>query len=140
MKLQIALLMLAVVVTLGSPLISDTQGGEAPSVGGFKQPTLPGKVRPDPNLQPGPQFLLQKITALEKKVGDLQQEVQFLKNHRHPYEKTRIPTGCGWMSISNFLYQIDHNPGFKSDCGLFVGSTKPDGVTSLPGMTDKPVN
>ena len=139
MKRPVGILIVAVIVTLGSTLLSNTQGAESPSAGTFSKPPVPGIVRPNPNVQPGPQFLLQKITELEKKVGDLQQEVQFLKTHRHPYEKTRLPSGCGWMNISNFLYQIEHNPDFKTKCGLLVGSTTPDGVTGLPGITDKPV-
>ena len=137
MKLSAGILMFTVVATLGSSLIWDTLSRAASSSGGLNQQTRPGIVRPDSKLvEPGPRFLLQKITALEKEVGTLKEEVQRLKTHRHHHEKTRIPGGCGWMNLNNFFYQAEHNPKFKTDCGLTLGSTTP----SKNGPPDNPMD
>ncbi len=143
MKFPVGILIVIVVAAFGSGMISDTLGRAASSTGEFKQPTQPEIVRPDPNLEPGTRFLLQKITALENEVGTLKEEVQFLKTHRHNHKKTAIPGGCGWMSVSNFLFQIEKNPNFKTDCGLILGSATPS--KNIPdnimhNFTGKPVN
>ena len=123
MKFPVGIFIFTVVAAFGSTVITDTQGAEPSTGGGFKQ--RPGMTIPDANLEPSPRFLLQKITALEKEVGNLKEEVQFLNAHRHNHKRTAIPGGCGWMSVSNFLFQIEKNPTFKTDCGLILGSTTP---------------
>jgi len=136
MKLPAGILILTVAAIFGNGLITDTLNRAASSSGAIKQPTQPGIVRPNLNIEPGPQFLLQKNTALEKEVGTLKEEVQRLKTHRHYYEKTRIPVGCGWMNLNNLFYRVEHNPKFKTDCGLTLGSTTP----SKNGPPDNPMD
>jgi hypothetical protein len=143
MKPPLGILILTVAATFSSGLIADTLSRAASSSGGLNQPTRPGIIRPDSKLaEPSPRFLLQKITALEKEVGTLKEEVKLLKTHRHNHKRTAIPGGCGWMALSVFFYQVENNPKFKTDCGLLVGSTTPS--KNIPdkmksNFTSKPV-
>lgn len=126
MKLSAGFLIVTTVITLGGSFLLDTFSRAASSSGGLTQPSRPNLIRPDSTLsEPGPQFLLQKITALEKEVGTLREEVKLLQTHRHHHKKTALPGGCGWMSVSNFLFQAENNAKFKQDCGLILGSTTP---------------